>query len=115
MKFKKVEEMYLGSNEVTNPEIKNLFKRNEVLGRDELKNILIRMEPMYPSLAHEVYRHSHAGIYQGLINKFTNIKSLSQQIQDHGVPTPMYFEGVLTDGGGANEFISVTSRRRSRN
>ena len=33
----------------------------------------------------------------------------------HGVPTPMYFEGVLTDGGGANEFISVTSRGRSRN
>ena len=33
----------------------------------------------------------------------------------HGVPTPMYFEGVLTDGGGANEFISATSRGRSRN
>ena len=33
----------------------------------------------------------------------------------HGVPTPMYFEGVLTDGGGANEFISAASRGRSRN
>ena len=34
---------------------------------------------------------------------------------NHGVPTPIYFEGVLTDGGGANEFISATSRGRSRN
>ena len=33
----------------------------------------------------------------------------------HGVPTPMYYKGVLTDGGGANEFISATSRGRSRN
>ena len=34
---------------------------------------------------------------------------------NHGVPTPMYFKGVLTDGGGANEFISATSRGRGRN
>ena len=33
----------------------------------------------------------------------------------HGVPTPMNFERVLTDGGGVNEFISATSRGRSRN
>ena len=33
----------------------------------------------------------------------------------HGVPTPMYFKGVLTDGGGAIEFISATSRGRSKN
>ena len=41
------------------------------------------MTPMYPSLAHEIYRHSNAGIYQGLINKFTNIRSLSEQIQEY--------------------------------
>ena len=83
MKFKRVVEMYLGSEQVTNPEIKNLFKRNEVLSSDELKSIFVTMTPMYPSLAHGKYRHSNAGIYQGLINKFTNIPSLSEQIQDY--------------------------------
>ena len=34
---------------------------------------------------------------------------------EHGVPTPMCYKGVLTDGGEANEFISATSRGRSRN
>ena len=33
---------------------------------------------------------------------------------NHGVPTPMYFKGVPTDGGGANEFISATPRGRIR-
>ena len=58
MKFKRVAEMYLESEQVTNPEIKYLFEGNEVLSSDELKSILVTMTPMYPSLAHEIYRHS---------------------------------------------------------
>ena len=46
---------------------------------------------------------------------FTYKMNAFNNLVDHGVPTPMYFEGVLTDGGGANEFISATSRGRSRN
>ena len=37
------------------------------------------------------------------------------EVCHHGVPTLMYYKGVLTDGGEANEFISATSRGRSRN
>ena len=33
----------------------------------------------------------------------------------HGVPTPMYFRGVLTDGGGADKFTSATSRGDRKN
>ena len=83
MKFKNVADRYLNSDQVTNPEMKDLFRRTEVFNRDELKTILIKMKPMYPSLAHEIYRHSNAGIYQGLINKFTNIQSLSEQVQEY--------------------------------
>ena len=83
MKFERVAKMYLGSKQVTNPEIKSLFRRNEVFSREELKKIVITMNPMYPALAHKIYRHSDAGIYHGLINKFTNIQSLSKQIQKY--------------------------------
>ena len=83
MKFKNVAEKYLNSEQVTNPEIKNLFQRTEVFNRDEIKKVLIKMKPMYPSLAHEIYRHSNVGIYQGLINKITNIQSLSEQVQEY--------------------------------
>ena len=33
----------------------------------------------------------------------------------HGVPSPMYFKEILTDGGEANKFISAISRGRSKN
>ena len=36
-------------------------------------------------------------------------------ISNYDVPTPMYFKGVLTDGGGKNEFISATPGGRSNN
>ena len=83
MKFKNVAEKYLTSDQVKNSEIKDLFKRTELFNKDDLKRVLIKMKPMYPSLAHELYRHSNAGIYQGLINKFTNIQSLSEQVQEY--------------------------------
>ena len=46
---------------------------------------------------------------------YARIDESKQEAKMHGVPTTMYFEGVLTDGGGANEFISATSRGRGRN
>lgn len=41
------------------------------------------MTPMYPALCHKLYRHSNCGIFKALHNKFTNIQSLSIQIQEH--------------------------------
>ena len=84
---------------------------------NELQFKLHPYAPYSPDLAFSDYYFS-TNLKKWLVSqRFANNDEVEFAVntRSHGVPTPIYFEGVLTDGGGANEFISATYRGLSRN
>ncbi|APG78739.1 RNA-dependent RNA polymerase [Hubei diptera virus 11] len=103
---------YLKSDEVTNPEIKKLFDSNQCISQQELIDQLKTMKPMFLPLAHEILRHSNAGILIAFRNKLSNIATINKIIQSSEENS--YLELMAVNNDAVREILISKARSRKR-
>lgn len=67
-KLKNIALSYIKSNHVTNPEVIKIFNSESSKSKDYIVSRLITMNPIIPSIAHELLRNSNFGILLALSN-----------------------------------------------
>ncbi|KMQ87458.1 RNA-dependent RNA polymerase, partial [Lasius niger] len=79
--FKSLALKHITSENVTNKEVRKLFESDTAYTIDNLLKKVATMNPMIPSIAHEILRNSNAGILLALRTRFTNIQTINKIVQ----------------------------------